>query len=630
MSTFDLENFEYLCYRRQREEGARDLLQLLRGLDSEYGVLNQNFSAGPLTALLEQEFDAHFLTRIASAATALLSDPELFFSQEHQNELFGLQRWLAAIFAASPFGNADHILRSLNMAGAQQRDEITLATENVLKFCLLYHPNSEIRLDLDALWEFDRRLAASLCVSLLSPRFLGTEAAHGKREAILPWLTTKLPEFEDLDLLPLGVLHDVYMHCSYADRADKHDVKRSIATLIRRKLKSLGFADCARAPELPDSSDKPVLLVVLEWFTSGHSIYRTHSRTMEAARRHFHVVAMGFERCVDDVTRQVFDEFVPIDDASIADQLRQIQNFADARGAQIAYMPSVGMFPLTMFLATLRIAPLQCMALGHPATTHSPAIDYVVVEEDYVGDPACFSEKLLLLPFDGMPYRPSAHAVPLPKRAPRGDRREIDVAVCATTMKLNPGFLATCAEIAHRSQEKVHFHFLIGQAQGLTYPQVKRTATRFLGDAVTVYPHQPYPDYMKTIARCDLFLNPFPFGNTNGIIDAVSAGLVGVCLTGPEVHEHIDEGLFARLGMPDWLVARDRAAYVAASLRLIANHEERKDLEGWFSGSQATEKLFTGRPEILGERFLRLIAEASDPLLLDVPIAADSTADVTG
>lgn len=607
MSGFDLEKFEYICYRRERENGARALLELLRGLDREYGVLNQGFSSGPLTALLEQEFDAHFLTRIAAAASALLSDPELFFSPEHQNELFGLQRWLAAIFAASPFGNADHLLRSLNLAGAEQRDDITLAGENVLKFCLLYHPNSEVRLDLDSLWAFDKRLAASLCISLLSPRFLGTEAAHGKREAILPWLSKKLIEIEDLDFLPLGVLHDVYMHCSYADRLDKHDIKRSIAVLIQRKLVSLGFEDVPRAPRPVAAATKPVLLVVLEWFTSGHSIYRTHSRTLEAAREHFHVIAMGFERCVDDVTRSVFDEFVPIIEEPIADQLRHIQDFAVGRNAQIAYMPSVGMFPLTMFLATLRIAPIQCMALGHPATTHSPAIDYVIVEEDYVGDPHLFSEELLRLPSDGMPYRPSAQAVAVVRDKTDVDPSQIHVAVCATTMKLNPEFLATCADIAHRASEKVHFHFLIGQAQGLTFPQVRRVATRYLGESVTVYPHQAYSDYMRTIAKCDLFINPFPFGNTNGIIDTVSAGLVGVCRTGPEVHEHIDQGLFERLGFPDWLVAHDREAYVVATLRLIESHDERRDLERKFSGVRATDRLFSGRPEILSQKFVELV-----------------------
>lgn len=611
MTQFDLERFEYLCYRRQHEEGARELLQLLRQLDGAYGVLNGDFSAGPLTALVSQEFDPHFLSRIASAASALLSDPGLFFSPEHQNELFALHRWLAAIFAASPFGNADHILRSLNLAGPEQQNDMTLAPENVLKYCLLYHPNSEMRLDLDALWAFDKRLAASLCISLLSPRFLGTESAHGKREALLPWLTKKLVEIDDLDALPLGVLHDAYMHCSYADRADKHDIKRSIGILIRRKLANLGLVDTPRTPRAHDG--KPTLLVIVEWFSSGHSIYRTHSRTIEAARELFHVVGMGFERCVDDITRTVFDEFVAIEDGALIDQLRQIQSVSADRKAQIAYMPSVGMFPLTMFLASFRVAPIQCMALGHPATTHGHAIDHVVVEDDYVGDPGCFSEALLRLPADGMPYRPSAHAVALPdRRAHVGDGDTVHIAVCATTMKLNPGFLESCAEVRARSSIDVHFHFLIGQAQGLVYPQVRRTATRYLGDAVTVYAHQAYPEYMAIIARCDLFMNPFPFGNTNGIIDTVSAGLVGVCLTGPEVHEHIDEGLFTRLGFPDWLTARSRAAYVNACLRLIANREERQDLERWHSGAGRVEILFRGRPEILGQRFAELVEKMPD------------------
>ena len=36
----------------------------------------------------------------------------------------------------------------------------------------------------------------------------------------------------------------------------------------------------------------------------------------------------------------------------------------------------------------------------------------------------------------------------------------------------------------------------------------------------------PYEDYLAR-ARCDLFLDPFPYGNTNGIVDTVSQGLPG-------------------------------------------------------------------------------------------------------
>ncbi|MFX6023462.1 hypothetical protein ABTF26_20725, partial [Acinetobacter baumannii] len=84
----------------------------------------------------------------------------------------------------------------------------------------------------------------------------------------------------------------------------------------------------------------------------------------------------------------------------------------------------------------LRVAPLQVAALGHPATTCSRRIDYISVEEDFIGDPACFSEQLLRLPADGQPYRPSA----VPFIVPQLQRRNqpvVNVAVAATTMKLN-------------------------------------------------------------------------------------------------------------------------------------------------------------------------------------------------
>lgn len=115
--------------------------------------------------------------------------------------------------------------------------------------------------------------------------------------------------------------------------------------------------------------------------------------------------------------------------------------------------------------------------------------------------------------------------------------------------------------------------------------------------------HQNYHSYMKVIADCDMFLNPFPFGNTNGIVDTVWAGLVGVCKTGREVHEHIDEGMFHRLGFPEWTIAKTKEAYVDAALRMIEDKEERDALTAQLAGPQAIEKLiFKGRPEILGER----------------------------
>lgn len=611
---FSLEKFEAYAYSRDGEMGLRQLMGLLESLEANYGALSSDIRLQPLQGILQQELDPHILTRVAAAISCLLSDKTLFISPEWQLRFLTMHRWLSAIFSASPFRNMDHVMRALNIK--QDKSDLKcleLRHEDLLKFCLLFTPESEVSIDLDALWGGNKALAAGLCLALISPRFLGSPLAHSKREQILPWLTSHLDQIEDIESLPVGVLHDLYMHCSYADRADKHDIKKPINVLICRKLAENNVFDVKDA-FMPltgkhSGDKKPLMLIVLEWFGSSHSIYRTHSRTLESARRHFHVLAMGYERCVDDVTKRVFDEFIPIyEGGSMIDQLRQIQAQALDRGAVICYMPSVGMFPLTMWLANLRVAPLQLMALGHPATTHAHAIDYVVVEDDYVGSEACFSEKLLRLPKDGMPYRPSASAENSPKLK-RNYRYPdvVQIAVCATTMKLNPGFLHACARIVELSKAPIRFKFLVGQAQGLVYPQVQRVVSMFLGEHATVYPHQRYAEYMAVISECDMFINPFPFGNTNGIIDTVSAGLIGVCKTGPEVHEHIDQGLFERLDFPEWLIAKNIDAYINAVIRLAQNHDERIALSKRLAGAKKCDLLFKGRPEIFGNMLREMV-----------------------
>ena len=152
-----------------------------------------------------------------------------------------MQRWFASIFGSTLFLNADHVVRALNLAGKGNLSQLEVSPQDLPKFCLLYLPESEIVLEIDALWDANKYLAASLGMALLSPRFLGSPQAHVKREALLPWLTEKLHEIESLDALPFGIMHDVYMHCSYADLPEKHDIKGAINVLIERWLDSHGL-----------------------------------------------------------------------------------------------------------------------------------------------------------------------------------------------------------------------------------------------------------------------------------------------------------------------------------------------------------------------------------------------------
>ena len=205
---FSLENFEYLCYSRQQEPAARELVKLLLLIDRNYGNLDGNFALSLSAAIGAQERDAHGLTRITSAISALFSDPGFHVTPNGFGQLINFQRWLSALFAASAFVHCDHILKSLNFLGPGA-PEFHVSEQDLVKFCILYSPESEIPLDAELLWRQNKKLAAALFTALLSPRFLGSPAAHSKREALLAWLPDHLEEIDTLDLLPLGILHDV-------------------------------------------------------------------------------------------------------------------------------------------------------------------------------------------------------------------------------------------------------------------------------------------------------------------------------------------------------------------------------------------------------------------------------------
>jgi hypothetical protein len=602
---FSLESFEQAVYSRNHEKATRKLLSLFDLLNQNYGGLRQNFSAHLTRFADKLDADQHIATRISAAITTLFSDPNFMLSQLGYQKIISLQRWMGTLFAATAFRNTDHIIRMMNLEGAASQD-VKLDDKSVLKFCLLYSPESDIPIDLDGLWKYNKVLTACLALVLMSPRFLGTPAAHRKREALLEWLPSRLGEIEDLNFLPNGILHDVYMQCSYADSPRRHDIKVPINQLLRKKLKELKIdnLDVMGVPRRRING-KPVMIVVLEWFTAVHSIYRTHSLSMEACRRHFHLIGIGESHTVDDTGKKVFDEFIVVPSGSPIKATKKIQEIANEYLPSVLYMPSVGMFPLTMCITNLRLAPLQMAALGHPATTRSDYVDYIVVEDDYVGDPACFSEQLFRLPRNGMPYRPSAaYEATEPRLRDRPDT--VAIAIASSVMKLNPGFLAACKSIAERAKTPLQFHFLLGFGQGFVFIAARNLILSYLPDAV-VYPHQGYKQYMGVIGRCDMYINPFPFGNTNGVVDMTHHGLVGICKSGPEVFEQIDAAMFRRMDLPESLIAPTVEDYVSAAVELADNHEARIALRQRLLGTNALERIFQGDPDYFGNTLIQMV-----------------------
>ncbi|WP_051977456.1 MULTISPECIES: UDP-glucose:protein N-beta-glucosyltransferase [Pasteurellaceae] len=600
-----VQRFEQAVENKHYEAACVELLDILGKIDGNFGALQGiDIDLPQQITHLEQDKSVYFCTRMAVAISTLFADPKLEISDSGAQRFFGFQRWIALIFATSPYINADHVLRTYNKnENAADPNDIHIAPTKaaLIKFCILYLPESNVSLNLDAIWNADPEICASLCFALQSPRFIGTPAAFNKRSAILQWFPDKLAQIKNLNHIPSSISHDVYMHCSYDIAANKHAVKQALNQVIRRHLLENGWQD-RTITHIGHRDGKPVMVVLLEHFHSAHSIYRTHSTSMVAARKHFYLIGLGGE-AVDQAGRDVFDEFHLLEGNNIFDKLSSIKALCEKYQAAVFYMPSIGMDLNTIFASNTRLAPIQAIALGHPATTHSEFIEYVIVEDDYVGAEQCFSETLLRLPKDALPYVPSALAPSNVDYRLRENPDVVNIGIASTTMKLNPYFLEALKAIRDRAKVKVHFHFALGQSSGITHPYVARFIRSYLGDSATAHPHSPYQQYLAVLHNCDMMVNPFPFGNTNGIIDMVTLGLVGVCKTGPEVHEHIDEGLFKRLGLPEWLIAETVDDYVERAIRLAENHAERLQLRRYIIENNGLNTLFSGDPSPMGEVF---------------------------
>ena len=161
--------------------------------------------------------------------------------------------------------------------------------------------------------------------------------------------------------------------------------------------------------------------------------------------------------------------------------------------------------------------------------------------------------------------------------------------------KLTPAFIKACMEIQKRSKVPVEYIFLTG-TDGLSSRAIKPYLESRL-DRVRVLRKIPYEFYSKLISECQLQLTPFPFGNTNSFVDAMFLGVPTVCMDGDEVMSHNDVAYSRRVGLPDFLQAKDFDGYVAAAVKVIEDPALQKSLRDDILSVDLDEILFNAKEE---------------------------------
>lgn len=576
---------ERLVEERRYPEALQVVLGILQAIDNRAGRLDLVAAGAAYPGAGEAEFALVFATRFAAVFGRLLIQQNLSVAAADYELLLQHYRWIDLLFSLSGFRTSDHFLSLIakNAGGGQ----LTFEGPNFLRLLALFSMNSFVNVDFDQFWRANPVGSAIAFLNYISSRYVYSRRAFEFRERLLEWIPARLGEVK-LGSMALSRLPEVYMHCSYAMTPRKHAIKRPLMEQMRRACLEAGAVE-APAPLPAPSAERPTVVVVGEHFSPGHAVFRTHSRAVASLRERFRLVGVLHPNPTGTPVEDLYDECIAIPPLDFLGGVRALAAEISARKPALVFYLGVGMVSQVIALASLRLAPIQCVSFGHTATTMSSAIDYFVLPEDFVGSPDCFSEKVLALPKAAMPFAPRPIA-PISRPARDGTVR---VAIPASVMKLNPPLFDALARIAAGAKTPAEFHFCPLLATGLPYFELSRIVHATIPRA-TVFPEVPHDVYLQRLAHCDFFLCPFPYGNMNSIIDSFQLGLPGICLDGAEAHAHADAAIFARIGLPAELAAKSVDDYVATAIRLIDDAEWRRHCTEIAATADLEAAFFTG------------------------------------
>lgn len=605
IENISLEAFEKAVYSRNYERAGVIFLESLRKL---------KMGAEFVGYVPEPRMKGILYTRFCSAVVTLLSDPNFKLSGPGFDHLAAEHAMTDMLFRASVYGCSDHMLPQM-AANPTEVDRSKLKLEDggaLLKFLLTYSLRSAFGLNFEETFKRSPQITLPMWAGMSSALLTVAVQAFERREALLGMHGI----FREAKLMDgaMPTLSDAYMYCSYGVRPDKHDMKATVHHLFYKRLREHAptkdriASRRARALEGLTQGRKPRLLVAAEWWTSLHAMFRCYAPIIRQLRAKYHVIGMSRAMDTDEVAKQEFDEWheVPTKDVDLGKLIRDVT----ALEPDVIYYPSLGMALWWVALASLRLAPVQVMTLGHPASSRSPVMDYVIAEPECIGDPALFTEEVIPIPFGSARFIMRADAT-FPELEWDHLPETVEVAVPAMLCKLNAPFMKALREIgdcAAEAGKKVRFHMFINM-QGLNLFQAAREIREWLPDS-RVYERSSYNEYLGHLRKCQLHLCTFPFGGTNSNIDSMLLGIPIVAKEGLEPHERFDAMMVRRAGLPESLVAKSTEEYVQTAVRLIVHDDERNNLHELLLETDLEGKFFGDPPEGDRDAFARAMDTA--------------------
>jgi protein O-GlcNAc transferase len=251
------------------------------------------------------------------------------------------------------------------------------------------------------------------------------------------------------------------------------------------------------------------------------------------------------------------------------------------RELDVLMYTDIGMDAWTYFLAFARLAPVQCVTLGHPVTTGIPTIDYFLSADllEPADADSHYTERLVR--FGNMPhYFAKPHLAgaqvgranfPLPS-----DARWY---VCHQTLfKIHPDFDQIVADILQRDSRGIVVFFCGQQAYWTSLLQQRlQQSLSELASRVFFLPRLAYPEYLAFLQLADVLIDSVHFCAGTTTYHALALGVPLVTLPGAFARGRGTAAVYRRIGVSD-CIALNANDYVRRAVMIAKDQSLRESI----------------------------------------------------
>lgn len=244
--------------------------------------------------------------------------------------------------------------------------------------------------------------------------------------------------------------------------------------------------------------------------------------------------------------------------------------------------PEIGMDPMTLRLAGLRLAPVQCTSWGHPETSGLPTIDYYLSSElmEAEGNERFYTEQLVCLPNLSIYYTPLEDIASDKGREDFGLRENSVAYFCAQSLrKYLPQYDEVFPLIAKDAGD-CQFVFL-SKDKNLTNIFKNRLRKVFdrhnleMDNYISILPSMNPADFQALSKICDIFLDSIGWSGCNTTLEAIGHNLPIVTLPRELMRSRHTMAILSMMGISE-AITGNVEEYIQLAVALCQDEKHRK------------------------------------------------------